>query len=164
MPRGAEEAIKGAKRQAHLTRRRTGTGGRAGVARVAPPLPHEAAGPAAGRPRRRAAGAGNAEAAGVRERGAERGAAGRAEPRHLEPARAGVRGAPGARHHDPLLLQWGAAGRRLGRAAALQAGHGLPRRLGHGRPPGRPPAPRRLPLRVRCSARHRSRLRAQPHR
>lgn len=130
-------------------------------------FPHEAAGPVSGRPgRRRAAGAGDAEAAGVRERGAERPAAGRAEPRHLEPARVGLRGAPSARRHDPLLLQPGPAGRRLGRAAALQAGHGLPRRVGHGRPsgPGPGPAPPRLPLRVRRFARHRPCLRAQPHR
>lgn len=121
---------------------------------LAPPR-HGTAGP----------GAGGAEAAGVRERGAERGAAGRAEPQHLAAARAGLPGAPRARRHDRLLLRRGAAGRRLGRATPLQAGHGLPSRVGHGRPPARPPpAPRRLPMRVRRAAGHRPRVRPQPHR
>lgn len=108
--------------------------------------------------------AGAAEAArrGAHRRGGR--APGGPEPRDLERARAGLRGAPGPRRAD-TLLRVRASGRVVDRAAALPSGHGLPRRVGAagGGRDAAPPAAG-LPLRVRRAARHRARLRPQPHR
>lgn len=111
------------------------------------------------------AGATEAARGGVHRQGGR--AAGGPESRDLEPARAGLRGAPCPPRAD-ALLRAGAASRLLGSAAALPAAHGLPRRVGAAGGPGAErratPAAPGLPLRVRRAAWHRPRLRPQPHR